>query len=40
MFRESRETLPMMMRQAIMMVTEAKDMKPWVVMLRKPSRIR
>ena len=38
--RDRRETLPMMMRQATMMATVAKDMKPCVVMLRKPSRIR
>ena len=28
MFTDSRDTLPMMIRQAIMMVTDAKDMKP------------
>ena len=30
----------MMMRQAMMIVTDAKDMNPCDVMLRKPSRIR
>ena len=38
--RVSSETLPMMIRQAIMMVTEAKDINPCVEMLRKPSRIK
>ena len=37
---ESRKTLPMMIRQAMIMVTDAKDMKLWVLMLRKPSLIR
>ena len=40
MLTESSDTLPMMIRQAIMTVTEAKDMNPCFVMLRKPSRIR
>ena len=40
MLKESRVTLPMMIRQAMMIVTDAKDMKAWVLMLRKPSRIR
>ena len=40
MFTDSSDTLPMMIRHAIMTVTEAKDMNPCVVMLRKPSRIR
>ena len=39
-FSASSETLPMMIRHATMIATVAKDMKPWVVMLRKPSRIR
>ena len=30
----------MITRHAMMIVTDAKDMKPWVVMLLKPSRIR
>ncbi len=40
MLTESSDTLPMIIRQAIIIVTDAKDMKPWVVMLLKPSRIR
>ena len=40
MFRLSSVTLPMMIRHAIMIVTVAKDMKPCVPMLRKPSRIK
>ena len=39
-FSDRSVMLPMIIRQAVMIATEAKDMKPCVLMLRKPSRIR
>ena len=39
-FTAIRAKLPMMTRHATMMVTDAKDMNPWVSMLLNPSLMR